>query len=209
MIMEDVQVKLSETVMVVDAAYLNFVVNDLKKYFEPLLGRSLQTMDLALFVQYLAMDAGVTGNGNEVQVLLVHDGQSRRLEHCCPSDLQRELDGVAFKAELGEFSFMAVPSEGLVSRGDLYLDLLRIVLNSAEVKRVLVVPFSEEYGKEVVGVLEEFTAESTESEQREQAKEIVYFRMDQPAVPAVCRYEVLGYPLMAVLGIRSEDLQHH
>ena len=52
--MENTQIKLSETVMVIDVAYLNFVINDLRKYFEPLLGRSLQTVDLALFTMYLA-----------------------------------------------------------------------------------------------------------------------------------------------------------
>ena len=136
-IMENTRIKLSETVMVIDAAYLNFVINDLKKYFEPLLGRSLQTVDLALFTMYLAMDAGLKGSDNDVQVLLVYDKQSGKLEHCLPSDLKNELDGVAFKASLGEFSFMAVPSEGFVSRGDLYLDLLQIVLNTAEVKKLI------------------------------------------------------------------------
>ena len=135
--MENTQIKLSETVMVIDVAYLNFVINDLRKYFEPLLGRSLQTVDLALFTMYLAMDAGLKGSDNDVQVLLVYDKQSGKLEHCLPSDLKNELDGVAFKASLGEFSFMAVPSEGFVSRGDLYLDLLQIVLNTAEVKKLI------------------------------------------------------------------------
>lgn len=153
--MENTQIKLSETVMVIDVAYLNFVINDLRKYFEPLLGRSLQTVDLALFTMYLAMDAGLKGSDNDVQVLLVYDKQSGKLEHCLPSDLKNELDGVAFKASLGEFSFMAVPSEGFVSRGDLYLDLLQIVLNAAEVKKLIVVPFNEEYGKEVENVLRE------------------------------------------------------
>jgi uncharacterized membrane protein YadS len=32
--------------------------------------------------------------------------------------------------------------------------------------------------------------------------------MEEPAAPAVCRWEMLGYPLMSVLGIRSEDLQN-
>ena len=91
---------------------------------------------------YLAMDAGLKGSDNDVQVLLVYDKQSGKLEHCLPSDLKNELDGVAFKASLGEFSFMAVPSEGFVSRGDLYLDLLQIVLNTAEVKKLIVVPFN-------------------------------------------------------------------
>ena len=53
--MENTQIKLSETVMVIDVAYLNFVINDLRKYFEPLLGGALQTVDLALFTMYLAM----------------------------------------------------------------------------------------------------------------------------------------------------------
>ena len=205
--MENARIKLSETVMVIDVAYLNFVINDLKKYFEPLLGRSLQTVDLALFTMYLAMDAGVKGSDNDVQILLVYDEQSGKLEHCLPSDLKSELDGVAFKASLGEFSFMAVPSEGFVSRGDLYLDLLQIVLNSAEVKKLVTVPFNEEYGKEVEDVLKEFTAES--SGRKENAKDIVYFRMEEPEAPAVCHWEMLGYPLMSVLGIRSEELQNN
>ena len=163
--MENTQIKLSETVMVIDVAYLNFVINDLRKYFEPLLGRSLQTVDLALFTMYLA------------------------------------------KASLGEFSFMAVPSEGFVSRGDLYLDLLQIVLNTAEVKKLIVVPFNEEYGKEVENVLRECALEN--AGHKEEAKDIVYFRMEEPAAPAVCRWEMLGYPLMSVLGIRSEDLQNN
>ena len=170
--MENTQIKLSETVMVIDVAYLNFVINDLRKYFEPLLGRSLQTVDLALFTMYLAMDAGLKGSDNDVQVLLVYDEQSGKLEHCLPSDLKNELDGVAFKASLGEFSFMAVPSEGFVSRGDLYLDLLQIVLNAAEVKKLIVVPFNEEYGKEVENVLRECALEN--AGHKEAAKDIVY-----------------------------------
>lgn len=55
---------------------------------------------------------------------------------------------------------MAVSSEGFVSRGELYLDLLHIVLNSAEVKKLIVVPFNEEYGEEVENVLKESVVES-------------------------------------------------
>ena len=161
-IMENTRIKLSETVMVIDAAYLNFVINDLKKYFEPLLGRSLQRADLALFTMCLAMDAGVKEGSNDVQILLVYDEQSGKLEDCLPSDLKSELDGMAFKGPLGEFCFMAVSSEGFVSRGELYLDLLHIVLNSAEVKKLIVVPFNEEYGEEVENVLKELNIEKVD-----------------------------------------------
>ena len=134
--MENTQIKLSETVMVIDVAYLNFVINDLRKYFEPLLDILYKTVDLALFTMYLAMDTRVE---REVTMMcryfLVYDKQSGKLEHCLPSDLKTG-GWVAFKGfSLGEFSFMAVPSEGFVSRGDLYLDLLQIVLNAARSRR--------------------------------------------------------------------------
>ena len=78
------------------------------------------------------------------------------------SDLKSELDGMAFKGPLGEFCFMAVSSEGFVSRGELYLDLLHIVLNSAEVKKLIVVPFNEKYGEEVENVLKELNIEKVD-----------------------------------------------
>ena len=184
-IMENTRIKLSETVMVIDAAYLNFVINDLKKYFEPLLGRSLQRADLALFTMCLAMDAGVKEGSNDVQILLVYDEQSGKREFC----------------------FMAVSSEGFVSRGELYLDLLHIVLNSAEVKKLIVVPFNEEYGEEVENVLKESVVES--AGQKGNAKDIVFFRMEKPVTPVAYRWGILGYPLMSALGIRSGDLQNN
>lgn len=205
--MEEPKIKLSEAVMVLDVAYLNYVINDLKKYFEPLLKRPLQPMDLALFTMCLAMDAGITEGENDVQVLLVYDEQSNKLQHCVPSHLKEELDGVAFKSPLGEFSFLAVPSESFVSRGELYLDLLQIVLTSEEVKRLIIAPFNEEYGEEVEKTLKEFMGKTVTDQNG--AKEIIHFRMEEPSSPVEYRWEMLGYPLMSALGIKSEELQHN
>lgn len=203
--MEDNQIRLSETVIVIDVAYLNFVINDLRKYFEHKLGRSLQKIDLALFSMYLAMDAGVGEGENEVQILLVYDEESNKLQHCIPCDLKQELDGVAFKGSLGEFSFMAVPSEGFVSRGELFLDLLQIVLNSSDVKKLVVTSFNEEYGADVENVLKGYVDKMTDGEGLE--KDIIQFRMEEPFSPVGYRWEMLGYPLMTALGIKSGDLQ--
>ena len=38
------QIKLSETVVLIDAAFLNFVITDMKGYFEETLRRSLQAV---------------------------------------------------------------------------------------------------------------------------------------------------------------------
>ena len=202
--MEDNKIKLSETVMVIDVAYLNFVINDLKNYFERKLERSLQKIDLALFAMYLAMDAGIEEGEYDVQILLLYDKESEELHHCMPCDVKQELDGVAFRGSLGEFSFMAVPSEGFVSRGELFLDLLRIILNSADVEKMVVVSFNEEYGEDVENILKEYIDRMTEGNESE--KDIIQFRMEEPVSPVGYLWKMLGYPLMTALGIKGEEL---
>lgn len=64
------QIKLSETVVLIDLAFLNFVITDMKGYFEETLRRSLQDIDLSMLTTYLTLDAGITEGKNEVQFLL-------------------------------------------------------------------------------------------------------------------------------------------
>ena len=55
----DKKIKLPEIVMLIDAAFLNYVVSDLKSYFEKILNRPLREIDLSLLTTYLALD-GIT-----------------------------------------------------------------------------------------------------------------------------------------------------
>ena len=64
------QIKLAETVVLIDAAFLNFVITDIKGYFEETLHRSLQEIDLSMLTTYITLDAGITEGKNEVQFLL-------------------------------------------------------------------------------------------------------------------------------------------
>ena len=190
------QIKLAETVVLIDAAFLNFVITDIKGYFEETLHRSLQEIDLSMFTSYLTLDAGINEGKNEVQFLFVYDKESRHLQHCQPSDLQEELNGVAFQSPYGEFSFASVPSEGMVSREDLFLDLLSIVSDSADVKRMIVISFNEEYGKKVTDALHEV-----------KGKEVIQFRMNEPELPVDYKWDMLAFPVMQALGIKAEELQ--
>jgi hypothetical protein len=72
----DEKIKLPEIVMLVDAAFLNFIVSDLKRYFENVLNRPLQEIDLSLLTTYLALDAGIEEGDNKVQLLFVYDQDS-------------------------------------------------------------------------------------------------------------------------------------
>ena len=189
------QIKLSETVVLIDAAFLNFVITDMKRYFEETLQRSLQEIDLSMLTTYLTLDAGIAEGKNEVQFLFVYDKESGNLVHCQPSDLEKELNGVAFQSPYGEYSFASVPSEGMVSREDLFLDLLSIVADSADVKKMILVSFNEEYGKKVTDALNEV-----------QGKEIIQFRMNEPDTPVAYKWDMLAFPVMQALGIRADEL---
>ena len=189
------QIKLSETVVLIDAAFLNFVITDMKGYFEKTLRRSLQKIDLSILTTYLTLDAGITEGKNEVQFLFVYDKDSERLVYCQPSDLEKELNGVAFQSPYGEYSFASVPSEGMVTREDLFLDLLSIVADSADVKRMIVVSFNEEYGKRVTDALNEI-----------KGKEVIQFRMNEPDAPLAYKWDMLAFPVMQALGIRADEL---
>ena len=189
------QIKLSETVVLIDAAFLNFVITDMKRYFKETLQRSLQEIDLSMLTTYLTLDAGIAEGKNEVQFLFVYDKESGNLAHCRPSDLEKELNGVAFQSPYGEYLFASVPSEGMVSREDLFLDLLSIVADSADVKKMILVSFNEEYGKKVTDALNEV-----------QGKEIVQFRMNEPDTPVAYKWDMLAFPVMQALGIRADEL---
>ena len=81
------QIKLSETVVLIDAAFLNFVIVDVKEHFERTLSRALPDIDLSMLTTYLTLDAGVTEGKNEVQFLFVYDKDSNCLQYCQPSDV--------------------------------------------------------------------------------------------------------------------------
>lgn len=190
------KIKLSETVMLIDAAFLDFVVTDMRNYFTAALKRELPPADIALLTTCLALDASVDGSQNDIQVLLAYDGQSSKLANCVPADLQTELNGVAFNNGVGEFTFASVSSEKLVSREELFLDLMQIIADSADVKRMIVVAHHEEYGDRVTEMLDKIVGK----------KEIVQFRMDEPETPLECRWEMLAFPVLQALGVKGEEL---
>ena len=192
----DEKIKSPSNVVLIDAAFLNLVVTDLKKYFEKTLMRELQEIDLSELVTYIVLDAGMAVGDNQIQILMVYDKDSAQLSNCRPSDLSAELNGVAFKSQFGEFSFASVPCEEMVSREELYLDLLSIVLDSADVERLILVSFNEEYGDKVMERLKGV-----------KNKETIQFRMNEPEESIEgYQWEMLAYPVMQALGIRGEEL---
>jgi hypothetical protein len=184
------------TVMLIDAAYLNLLITDIEKHFENLLHRELQQISVADMVTYFALDAGLKEGENEVQVIFVYDKDSNKLSHCVPERMKEDFDGMAFHNNFGEFVFASVAAEDMVSTDDLFIDLLQIVSNHSDVKRMLVVSHNEKYGNEVDEVLKEI-----------KDKDITMLRMDNPTKDVSYHWDILAYPLMQALGIKGEELQ--
>ena len=114
---------------------------------------------------------------------------------CKPADLTEELNGVAFSSQFGEFSFAGVPCEEMVIREELFLDLLGIVSDSADVKKLIVISFNEEYGDKVRIALNAV-----------KEKEVIQFRMSEPDGVVEYHWEMLAFPLMQALGIKGDEL---
>ncbi len=119
-----------------------------QELLEGKLGRKLPDVDLPAWLSYLALDAGLREQENEVEVLLVHTPAADVLKCCEPSDVNK-LNHQACRTPLGEFAFSSVTSSGLVSTEELFLDLMNLALDSADVKCLMLLPFHQVYGNGV------------------------------------------------------------
>ena len=192
------ETKWSENVMLVDADYVDKVAFNLIVNFERILGRRIPKADLAKWVDCVALDGGLRAGGHETLVVLAHQKDKPQLENFAPGDYAAELDGKAFKDHLGEFIISAVAIEPIADSEDYLTEALRLVTAQKEVKRVMVIPNAEDpyiYNK----VREALNRVDNDE------KRITVFAME-PKPGGNFRQEILGYSLMAALGITSDEI---
>lgn len=185
-----------ENVIVADADYIDKVAFDLTVNFERMLERRIPRADLARWIDCVALDGGVREGAGETLVVLIHDKRNARLENFVPSEHDTELDGKAFRDNLGEFVISSLPVENLVSKEDFLDDVLTAVCRQKEVRRVMVVPDAERMYDRVRQALR-FVDDD---------KRVTVFAM-QPMPGGNFRQEILGYSLMSALGIRADELK--
>ena len=191
--------KWSENVVIVDADYVDKVAFDLTVNFERMIGRRIPKADMARWVDCIALDGGVREGEHETQVVLIHSKRKAAMDNFAPSRFVEELDGKAFKDNLGEFIVSSFPVEDVVKGCDFFLDVLAMVCAQKDVKRVMVIPDAENEAlyDDICMTLRRVNDES---------KRVTVFAM-QPMKGGNFRQEILGYSLMNALGIRSEELK--
>ena len=187
----------SENVILVDADYVDSVAFNLIVNFERMLGRRIPQADIARWIDCVALDGGIREGEHETQVVLIHQKGKQGLENFAPSAYE-ELDGKAFKDHLGEFAINAYPIEPIAGE-DFFTEVLELVTAQKEVKRVMVIPNLEEetiYNK----------VRETLRQVDDEKKRVTLFAM-RPLPGGRYRQEILGYSLMAALGIRADEIK--
>ena len=194
------QAKWSENVILIDADYADKVAFNLIVNFERMLNRPIPKAGMALWADCVSLDGGLREGDNQTQVVLIHSKGKQQMDNFEPSNFATDLSGKAFKDHLGEFIFDAYPvEEDLVSQGDFFIDVLQMITAQKEVKRVMVIPNAEDdyiYNK-VRETLRKV----------DDTKRITVFAM-QPMPGGNFRQEILGYLLMAALGIKSDEINN-
>ena len=189
-------VRWSENVIVVDADYVDSVAFNLIVNFERMIGRRIPPADMARWVECVALDGGLRQGDHETQVVLLHDKGQRAMENFTPADYSAQLAGKAFKGNLGEFVFGAYPVESLVSKEEFLVDVVSLVCNQKEVKRVMVVPDVDKCYDMLRHALRHVDDD----------KRVTLFAM-QPLTGGNFRQEILGYSLMSALGIKADEIK--
>lgn len=165
-------------------------------HFAPLVGRELPKADLAVLLECLALDAGLEPGQHEIQVIFVYDAAHGRMRFCTPSNLEKEIHGMAFQGRLGEFSLYAFQTSGMARREDLFCESLQLLTESKDARRVMLVPDEGEYGSAVAELAEKMKGKEG----------VTVFGMNPPAHECSYRFEMLGFAVLQSLGIRAEEL---
>jgi hypothetical protein len=187
------------------------VAFDLIVNFERMIGRQISKGDFPKWLDCVALDGGLRPGDHETRVYLIHPKDKTQLQNFIPCNFAEELNGKAFRDELGEFALNAYGVEDIVSPEDYFVQVFEEVLRDAACERVM-----------VIADLDGMTDESARLAQRIKnlcanppkddkggelpRKDITLFTM-QPIMGRGFQQELLGYSLMAALGINGNEVQ--
>ncbi len=190
------KIEFPEHIIIVDVEFLNFMVSNFREFLSTQLNRELPDLSIAELFTCLALDSKIEEGVKEIQVLLLHDKNTSKLQFATPSSLEKELNGVAFKSSLGEFVFSAVSTENLTSVDTLFLDLLTLGLESEKTKKILLIS-DDQYDEDLIKLLKEKSSDN---------KEVFQFRMVEPEIKLPCKWDMLVFPLMKAFGVEGDEI---
>ena len=183
--------------ILIDTAYIDRVTFDLIVNFERMIGRRIPPADLPQWLDCVALDGGLRPGDNKITVLFVHPKEDAALRYFIPSHFGDELDGKAFNDKIGEFEMKCLPVEEVTTTADMMTQCLKTLVETGDADNVMLVGDMETYGEEL---------KKTAAECSEKVKgDLTVFAME-PMNVRHCESEILGYSIMAALGIGAEEI---
>lgn len=190
----DISNMLCKNVILVDSNYIDKVAFDFSVNFERMLMRQIPQADLALWLDCISLDGEIEPGNNDIEVIFLYkDGTIRNFT---PSNLKGEIDGKAFKDNLGEFSMEAYEvASDITTIGEQFTETLQVLLDAKSVEKILIIPDIEEYGNSVKNILSKNKDKQT------------YLFAIQPQTGNGFKKIQLGFSIVHALGISSDELK--
>jgi hypothetical protein len=184
----------TENIIVADADYVDQVAFDLTVNFERMLGRRVPQADMSRWAECVALDGGLREGEHLTTVILIHDSQRDAMRNFTPGRFRDELEGQAFSGPLGEFTFATVQTEAMATKEQLAADIMELLAEQQEVKRIMVaLPAAT------------LTQMQQPLQRLDDDRRLTIFTMQQPQHSRL-RHELLGYSIMAALGISANEI---
>ena len=191
------ELKFAEKVMLIDASYINKVTTDLSGHFSQVVGRKLSKADLPLFLECVAMDAGIQPGDNVLQVLFVYDKQQVKMSAFNPGDLKKELNDVAFKSQLGEFQLNTFEPSGMADKASFFIESVKLIADAKEVKQLIVIPSEDECDDRLFEIFKKVDGKES----------IHLFGMNPPSQEGEFSWETMGFAILQSLGVRADEIK--
>lgn len=193
MMMDD-KIAFAEHVLLLDVDFLNGVVEPIRSPQGAGGAEELPRLDWGTWLSFLALDAGIKPGKHELQVLLLHREGVDEVACCRPGKLA-ELNGQACQTPVGEMQFAAVPTAGMTTTEELFVNLLQLALDSKETGRLLLLPHPA-LGDRVVEELTELFHDKPAL-----AVKVAYFALKPDEVTLPCKVDTAFFSLAKAFGL--------
>lgn len=216
---------MAPNVLLIDAAYIDRVAAAFRLHFGKELGRELPKADLAQWLVCMALDAELVGAEEEakpaeasaeaeateadVQCIFIHARETKVMQHVTPGNFSQEIDGKAFaEPGLGEFAMACCAVERVTTLEELCEESLQAVLDDKKVRRVAACFDFDGTTPESTFLTKRITklcAKQGKEGEEKAPKDVTLFTMKTLEGEGFAQ-QVLGYSLIAALGIGGDEL---
>lgn len=183
-----------ENIIIVDAEFIDSVTSDIIVNFERMLGRKIPKADLSKWIEAVALDGGLRPGANDTQVIFFNTKKLKKLKNFNPSNLIEEIDGKAFRSNLGEFELISYQVEDIVPVYLLFWGLFKFITDANQTKRIILAPNMAPSLSEIRDLINNTTPQK------------VTLLSMEPLSGFRCKVEILGYSIMHALDIGASEI---